>query len=70
MSTDLESLGGSRPSRTWIKSSYSNGAGGECVECAAEGDRILVRDTKTGGILVTSVNVAAWRVFTRAVSRG
>ncbi|MFC8873653.1 MULTISPECIES: DUF397 domain-containing protein [Streptomyces] len=69
MNTDLDGLGGSGPSLTWVRSSYSNGAGGECVECAAAGDRILVRDTKTGGALVTSVGVVAWRAFTGTVGR-
>ncbi|MFA3872221.1 DUF397 domain-containing protein [Streptomyces sp. MMCC 100] len=70
MSPDIDGRGGRGPSLTWIRSSYSNGAGGECVECAVTGDRILVRDTKSGGALVTSVGVAAWHSFTRAVSRG
>ncbi|NEB09209.1 DUF397 domain-containing protein [Streptomyces coelicoflavus] len=67
MSTDLDGRGGRGPSLMWVRSSYSNGAGGECVECAAEGDRILVRDTKTGGALMTSVSAAAWQAFTHAV---
>ncbi|MEU4979017.1 DUF397 domain-containing protein [Streptomyces sp. NPDC021969] len=67
MNTDNDRLGDAGPSHTWIRSSHSNGAGGECVECAAEGDRILVRDTKIGGALVTSVGAAAWQAFTRAV---
>ncbi|CAL9572927.1 DUF397 domain-containing protein [Streptomyces sp. enrichment culture] len=70
MSTDLDGRDGRGPSLTWVRSSYSNGAGGECVECAAEDDRILVRDSKTGGALTTSVDAAAWRAFTQAVSRG
>lgn len=69
MSTDLGGPGGREPSPTWIRSSHSNGAGGECVECAADGDRILVRDSKTGDALVTSVGAAAWVVFTRALGR-
>ncbi|MDI6520801.1 DUF397 domain-containing protein [Streptomyces coelicoflavus] len=69
MSTDLGDLGTRGPSLTWIRSSYSNGAGGECVECAAEGERILVRDTKTGGALVASMGTVAWHAFIRAASR-
>lgn len=30
----------------WIKSSYSGGNGGDCVELCQEGDTILVRDSK------------------------
>ncbi|MER6337374.1 DUF397 domain-containing protein [Streptomyces tendae] len=69
MNTELDDLGETGPSLTWIKSSHSNGAGGECVECAAEDGRIYVRDTKTGGALMTSVGVAAWHAFTGAVRR-
>ncbi|MCQ4196173.1 DUF397 domain-containing protein [Streptomyces parvulus] len=58
---------GTECARAWIRSSYSNGAGGECVECAADDDRIFVRDTKMGGALVTSVDVVAWRAFTRGL---
>ncbi len=39
------------PSVTWVKSSYSNGEGAECVEWAPEHTaltgEILVRDSKT-----------------------
>ncbi|MEU5737901.1 DUF397 domain-containing protein [Streptomyces tendae] len=69
MNTELDDLGETGPSLTWIKSSHSNGAGGECVECAAEDGRIYVRDTKTGGTLTTSVGLAAWHAFTGAVRR-
>ncbi|MEU8731523.1 DUF397 domain-containing protein [Streptomyces tendae] len=67
MNTYSDRLGDAEPSLTWVRSSHSNGAGGECVECAAFGDRILVRDTKIGGALVTSVGTAAWQAFTRVV---
>ncbi|MFE1012389.1 DUF397 domain-containing protein [Streptomyces sp. NPDC058794] len=68
--SDRVGLDGTGPSLTWVRSSHSNGAGGECVECASEGDRILVRDTKFGGALVTSVGASAWHAFTRAVRQG
>ncbi|MFD7058527.1 DUF397 domain-containing protein [Streptomyces sp. NPDC059906] len=67
MNTDNDRLGDAAPALTWIKSSHSNGAGGECVECAADGDRILLRDTKIGGAIMASVGAAAWQAFTRAV---
>jgi hypothetical protein len=51
----------------WVRSSYSNGAGGECVECACAGDRVLLRDTKVGDALVTGVRASAWDAFVRAV---
>jgi hypothetical protein len=55
---------------TWVRSSYSNGAGGECVECARAGDLVFVRDTKVGGESVSGVRAQAWFAFTRAVGRG
>ncbi|MFD4258299.1 DUF397 domain-containing protein [Streptomyces sp. NPDC058534] len=70
MNTDRDGLDRKGSSLAWIRSSYSNGAGGECVECAAGGDRIFVRDTKIGDSLMTSVGAAAWHAFTRAVRRG
>ncbi|WP_424855477.1 DUF397 domain-containing protein [Streptomyces sp. SAI-170] len=51
----------------WRTSSYSNGAGGECVECAFTGDGTLVRDSKAVGRGAMSVGSAAWRVFVQAV---
>ncbi|MFE0276808.1 DUF397 domain-containing protein [Streptomyces olivaceus] len=66
MNTDRDVAG---PSLVWVRSSYSNGAGGECVECAAEGGRVFMRDTKVGNALVTSVGADAWLVFTRAIRR-
>jgi hypothetical protein len=40
----------------WRKSSYSNGAGGMCVEAAQAGDDIAIRDSKSpaGPVLVFS----------------
>ncbi|MEV5550953.1 DUF397 domain-containing protein [Streptomyces sp. NPDC052309] len=58
------------PSHAWFRSSYSNGAGGECVECAAAGDRILLRDSKAGDQRIASVGTRAWHVFAHAVRRG
>ncbi|MCP3816747.1 DUF397 domain-containing protein [Streptomyces sp. A3M-1-3] len=47
----------------WIKSSYSGGAGGECVEVAASPAAVHVRDSKdvTRGTL--AVSPAAWSAF-------
>ncbi|MFD8428631.1 DUF397 domain-containing protein [Streptomyces coelicoflavus] len=55
---------------SWVKSSYSNGAGGECVECARVGGRVFVRDTKVGNALVTRMGVQAWLAFTHATGQG
>ncbi|MEV8595452.1 DUF397 domain-containing protein [Streptomyces sp. NPDC052012] len=62
--------GSSEASPAWFKSSYSNGAGGECVECATEGARIILRDSKIGDELIASVGAPAWRSFTHAMHRG
>ncbi|MER7896901.1 DUF397 domain-containing protein [Streptomyces sp. NPDC096046] len=51
----------------WFTSSYSNGAGGECVECAFTGDGALVRDTKSGETHVIAVSSIAWRSFVQTV---
>lgn len=55
----------SRP--TWFTSSYSNGAGGECVECALMGDGALVRDSKSVRGPEIAVRSKAWFSFIRAV---
>ena len=55
---------------TWFTSSYSNGAGGECVECALTGDGALVRDSKSGGGPVIAVRGQGWKTFVRALCQG
>lgn len=53
----------------WFTSSYSNGAGGECVECARFDVGILVRDSKRDGGPTCgtrpelTVSSDAWRDF-------
>ena len=52
----------------WRKSSYSGQSGGNCVEVADSGRRVLVRDTKqaaTGPVL--AFNPDAWRSFAAKV---
>ncbi|MFB7456607.1 DUF397 domain-containing protein [Streptomyces sp. NPDC056188] len=63
-------LSGAEAPGPWVRSSYSNGAGGECVECAHAGEQVLVRDTKLGGASVTTVASPAWRAFTDALREG
>ncbi|MFF1438306.1 DUF397 domain-containing protein [Streptomyces sp. NPDC058295] len=53
----------------WFTSSYSNGAGGECVECALTDDGALVRDSKSTGGPEIAVRSGAWFSFLRAVKR-
>jgi hypothetical protein len=62
--------GFSEAPRTWLTSSYSNGAGGECVECARDSEHVLVRDTKLGSVPVVAVGARAWAAFTGAIGRG
>lgn len=50
---------------TWVKSSYSAGDGGQCVEAAAAGSAVLVRDSKQPDAAVLSVSTARWTAFVR-----
>ncbi|MEU1933960.1 DUF397 domain-containing protein [Streptomyces coeruleorubidus] len=54
----------------WITSSYSNGAGGECVECALADDGALVRDSKVPDARLIPVGKDAWRSFVQTLKRG
>ncbi|GHE36024.1 DUF397 domain-containing protein [Streptomyces sp. AC04842] len=54
----------------WHTSSYSNGAGGECVECAITSTRAHVRDTKKGDGPMVTVAGSAWAAFLQALKRG
>jgi hypothetical protein len=51
-------------SAPWRKSSYSGTDGGDCLEAAHMGDRILVRDTTDRGGVVLSISPDAWCRFT------
>ena len=51
-------------SAPWRKSSYSGTNGGDCVEAAGLGGRILVRDTTDRDGVVLSVSPDAWFRFT------
>ncbi|MFF9115408.1 DUF397 domain-containing protein [Streptomyces massasporeus] len=53
----------------WFRSSYSNGAGGECVECALTAEGVLVRDSKMTKVCGIAVSADAWRSFVLAVNR-
>ncbi|MFR0352825.1 DUF397 domain-containing protein [Streptomyces sediminimaris] len=60
----------------WFTSSYSNGAGGECVECARLDTGILVRDSKRAGGTARRPGPAlifssgAWLVFLGGIPEG
>ena len=53
---------------TWEKSSRST-YNGNCVQVAATGDRVLVRDSKDPGAAVLSFTAAEWREFLGSLGR-
>ncbi|MEU6549729.1 DUF397 domain-containing protein [Streptomyces sp. NPDC046915] len=53
----------------WFTSSYSNGAGGECVECAWAGGSALVRDSKNSNGAVVAVEQHTWQAFVDMLRR-
>ncbi len=53
----------SRAQLHWFKSSYSGGAGGECLEVAASLPPVPVRDSKDPGRGTVTVPPAAWSAF-------
>jgi hypothetical protein len=53
----------------WRKSSYSGNGGGDCVEVANHGNRVLVRDTKDRDGSVLRFTPGAWRRFADQVKR-
>ncbi|MYW66048.1 DUF397 domain-containing protein [Streptomyces sp. SID8379] len=55
----------------WLKSSYSNGAGGECVECAiGAGGEVLVRDSKRADGPTLTVEDRTWACFLSGLGVG
>ncbi|WP_129843414.1 DUF397 domain-containing protein [Streptomyces sp. RFCAC02] len=57
----------------WIKSSYSQGDGGQCVEFSrsfAELGAVPVRDSKDPGGSALTFSAGGWQGFVRAVKRG
>jgi len=51
----------------WRKSSYSGADGGECVEVAAAGGIIMVRDTKDRNSGALMMPASVWRAFVSTV---
>ncbi|MFF1675937.1 DUF397 domain-containing protein [Streptomyces sp. NPDC058256] len=51
----------------WLTSPYSNGAGGECVECAFTNGGALVRDSKNARGNVVFVQGPVWQTFIRSL---
>ncbi|MEU5700841.1 DUF397 domain-containing protein [Streptomyces aurantiacus] len=52
---------------SWLKSSYSNGAGGECVEFAHTVGGARLRDSKDADGPVLTVRTDAWHAFIRVL---
>jgi hypothetical protein len=64
------SLESAASERSWFKSSYSAGNGGDCVEVADAGTAVLVRDSKWPGEAFLSVGADEWAAFVRMAARG
>jgi hypothetical protein len=48
---------------TWVKSTYSSGEGGQCVEVAASSHTVRVRDSKDVARPGLAVGRDAWGTF-------
>jgi hypothetical protein len=56
---------------TWMKSSYSAGDGGQCVEVATTaGTSVHIRDSKRTDSPVLNVGSTGWEQFLRMAARG
>ncbi|WP_369181174.1 DUF397 domain-containing protein [Streptomyces mutabilis] len=53
------------PEAAWVKSSYSTGNGGECIEVAAVSGAFLVRDSKQPAVARLAFGPEAWDDFLR-----
>ncbi|MFE7314812.1 DUF397 domain-containing protein [Streptomyces sp. NPDC057555] len=51
------------PESAWFKSSYSSGAGGECIEVASGATTVHVRDSKDITRYALTASPAAWTTF-------
>lgn len=58
-----EAVGPDVADLTWIRSSYSAGNGGECVEVAAARGVLRVRDSKDKTRPALRLTLAAWTEF-------
>lgn len=55
---------------TWRTSSRSSSTGGNCVETAALGRQVAVRDSKTPEAGQLTVSTRRWKSFTTAIRSG
>ncbi|WP_078503703.1 DUF397 domain-containing protein [Streptomyces sulphureus] len=58
------------PPGEWIRSSYSSGNGGQCVEVATAGSPVPVRDSKEVGGPVLLFGAFGWSRFVSALKHG
>lgn len=65
---NIDSRAASVSDSVWIKSSYSGGNGGECVEVAPTPISVHVRDSKDRDRPALSVSRAQWAAFVRFAS--
>ncbi|MQY12709.1 hypothetical protein SRB5_28480 [Streptomyces sp. RB5] len=54
--------------KRWTKSTYSSGAGGECVEVATTSAHVHVRDSKNPTGPHLTFTPEAWRAFITALA--
>ncbi|KAB1989092.1 DUF397 domain-containing protein [Streptomyces triticiradicis] len=48
---------------TWVKSTYSSGEGGDCIEVATDTNTVHVRDSKDTARRGLTVGADAWAMF-------
>ncbi|MEU5510473.1 DUF397 domain-containing protein [Streptomyces fungicidicus] len=53
----------------WVKSSYSSGAGGECIEVAVRPTTVHVRDSKDTTRAALAIEATAWAAFVEFAAR-
>ena len=58
------------PELKWLKSSYSEASGNNCVEVAKTGPLIAVRDSKDPELPWATMGCEAWARFAWAVAEG
>ncbi|MGP3973537.1 DUF397 domain-containing protein [Streptomyces sp. 8N114] len=68
MTTEQKVTGGL--SLAWVKSSYSGGGGGNCVEVARTGAAVHVRDSKVVGGPQLKVAPSGWSAFIERLLEG
>jgi uncharacterized protein DUF397 len=47
----------------WRKSSFSGNGGGNCVDVAADGEKIYVRNSKNPGGAMVAFTQSEWKAF-------